>query len=348
MMISIIVPAFNAAATLDRCLTSLLEQSFPRDSYEVIVVDDGSTDQTAAIAGRYEVQLIKQINRGPAAARNAGAAICAGEIILFTDADCVPSGEWIEEMYNPFRDDAVVAVKGAYRTEQKEIVARFAQLEFEERFAILERAGHTDMVDTYSAGYRKKVFMDLKGFDTSFPVANNEDTELSYRLAAKGLKMVFNPRAIVYHLGHPDTLRKYARLKFLRGYWRMVVYHRFPKKMVRDIYTPKTLKFQIATLFCLLLSLLITTFGGKPGSVVNIFFLAIYLGSLVPFFIHACKRDIPVAFLSPLLLSVRALSIGSGAAWGAAVTKWPFRGNPSGTNNRAGSNKGEGDAKRNR
>ena len=128
-------------------------------------------------------------------------------------------------------------------------MARFAQVEFEERFDMLKRVGTIDMVDTYSAGFRKEIFLKMGGFDTSFPVANNEDTEFSYRMSKLGYRMVFNPDAIVYHLNHPDTIRKYARLKFWRGYWRMVVYKKFPDKMLKDTYTPQTLKLQILFLF---------------------------------------------------------------------------------------------------
>ena len=150
-----------------------------------------------------------------------------GEIILFTDSDCVPSDNWISEMVKPFEDKEVVAVKGAYKTRQKSITARFAQLEFEERFEMLKKAESIDMVDTYSAGYRKDIFLLMGGFDPYFPVANNEDTELSYRMSKLGYKMVFNPDAIVYHLNHPSSIKRYARLKFWRGYWRTVVYKRF-------------------------------------------------------------------------------------------------------------------------
>ena len=79
----------------------------------------------------------------------------------------------------------------------------------------------------------------MRGFDESFPVANNEDTDLSYRIAAAGHVMVFNPDAVVSHLRHPDSLRRYIRQKFWRGYWRMIVYRRHPGKMVKDTYTPR-------------------------------------------------------------------------------------------------------------
>jgi glycosyltransferase involved in cell wall biosynthesis len=313
-MISVIIPAYNAESTIGRCLQALTNQSYPADSYEVIVVDDGSTDGTAGIAQDFAVRYIRQENQGPAAARNNGAQQARGEIILFTDADCVPDVDWIREMANPFDKPELMAVKGAYRSRQKSIVARFAQLEFEERFAKLEKAGSTDMVDTYSAGFRSRQFLEMNGFDTSFPVANNEDTELSYRMSKSGHKMVFNPRAVVYHLSHPDSVRKYARLKFWRGYWRMVVYKRFPDKMVKDTYTPQTLKLQILFLY-LTLALLLLTVAWPYLMYLAVVTLVAFSVLTLPFVFFAVRRDIVVGLLSPFFLLVRAGSLGAGIIW---------------------------------
>jgi len=316
-MISVIIPAYNAAETLDSCLSALTRQTMPSNSFEIIVVDDGSTDRTAEIAKTFPVKYIHQENHGPATARNNGASISKGNIILFTDSDCVPTPEWIEEMTAPFQHKDVMAVKGAYRTNQREIVARFAQIEFEERFLLLEKANTTDMVDTYSAGYRRYIFEELKGFDTRFPVANNEDTELSYRMVAKQLKMVFNPKAIVYHLNHPDSIKIYAKLKFSRGYWRMVVYRQFPDKILHDTYTPKSLKLQIVSLALIFLTLPALLFLPSSGPTFFLLSCCLFMGSITPFIYFSIQKDLVTGLLSPFLLTVRAAALGSGALWGS-------------------------------
>ncbi len=313
---SVIVPAYNAGKTIGDCLGALTGQSMDATDYEVIVVDDGSRDGTAEIVRTFPVKYLRQLNRGPATARNHGAREARGEIILFTDADCVPSTGWIAEMTKPFGDPDVVAVKGAYRTNQRALIARFAQVEFEERFELLKRAASIDMVDTYSAAYRSDVFRQAGGFDESFPVANNEDTELSYKLSRMGRKMVFNPDAVVYHLNHPDSLRSYARLKFWRGYWRMVVYRRYPDKMMKDSYTPQTLKLQILFLFLALGWLPAMLLWPKVIVYPMAATLFLYGLSMAPFALLAVRRDPVVGMLSPFFLSIRAASLGLGFLWG--------------------------------
>lgn len=316
MNVSVIVPAYNAQKTVGRCIEALLSQNYPRENYEVIVIDDGSADETASVVKTFPVKYLYQKNQGPAAARNIGAKKAQGDIILFTDSDCVPSGDWITEMTKPFGDAKVVAVKGAYKTHQTSMTARFAQLEFEERFEMLKKAESIDMVDTYSAGYRKDVFLQMGGFDPYFPVANNEDTELSYRMSRLGYKMVFNPNAIVYHLNHPGTIRRYTKLKFWRGYWRIVVYKRFPDKALKDTYTPQTLKLQI---LCLYLLIAVIPFACIAPEWAAYLFIApglLFGAASLPFTVSALRKDLLVGTLAVFFLLIRAASLGSGTLWG--------------------------------
>jgi len=311
---SVIVPAFNAEQTLSSCLESLLNQTLPHEKYEVIVVDDGSTDRTAEIARIYDVRYLFQNNRGPAAARNHGARVAQGHIVLFTDSDCVPVPNWIEEMTTPFSDPELAAVKGSYRTRQRELVARFAQQEFEDRYDMLLKHSHIDMVDSYSAAFQKEVFTTAGGFDESFPKANNEDTELSYRLAASGCKMIFKPSAIVYHR-HPATLLKYLRVKFWRGYWRIIVYRRYPQKAVADSYTPNVLKIQT-----LLMAL---SFFLMPISFVIYrafqWLLGLWAGvmiSAIPFAAKAYSRDKTAGIAAPGIILLRSMVFAAGSLLG--------------------------------
>src|SRR5262249_38870595 len=182
------------------CLEALRRQDCTQ-RFEVIVVSDGSTDGTVEILRRFpEAKVIKQANAGPAAARNHGAQEGLGEILVFTDDDCEPLANWLTKMLEPFADPDVVATKGIYQTRQREIAARFVQIEYQDRYRLMSREPTIDFIDTYSAAFRRARFLEIGGFDTSFPVACAEDAELSYRMSTKGWKMVFTPEAIVYHL----------------------------------------------------------------------------------------------------------------------------------------------------
>lgn len=317
MKYSIIIPAYNSEKTIDSCLKSLIFQPVPKELYEIILVDDGSTDATAKIVQTYPVIYHYQKNKGPAAARNKGVELAKGEIILFTDSDCVPDQYWIQEMVSPFiKNDKISGVKGAYKTKQMHFTARFAQAEFEDRFVLLKQSKFIDMVDTYSAAFKRDVFLEAGGFDPSFPVANNEDTELSYRLVSGGHLLVFNPSAFVYHT-HPDTLRKYLKIKFWRGYWRLVVYARYPEKAVKDSYTPAVIKIQTLTMLLVFMLLLLLPFvpDALPFYLILNLFIAILLTSL-PFSITVFKKDAVLGLLSPFYCLLRAGVFAAGSMGG--------------------------------
>lgn len=294
LAVSVIIPVYNGAGTIGKCLDALLAQDFPSSDFEILVVDDGSTDATVEILKSYaqrspRIRFLRQSNQGPAMARNVGAMHARGRVLLFTDADCEPLPDWVKEMNRPLcgPDGTVAGVKGAYRTRQTGFAPRFAQLEFEARYRRLLRSEYIDFVDTYSAGFLREAFLGLGGFDTSFPKANNEDVEFSYRMVSRGYKMVFNPAAIVYHQ-HPRTLYKYLSTKFGRAYWRMVVYRKFPEKMASDSYTPQSLKAQILLSLCTL-ALLGATLLHRRWASLTLAAAALFAVSTLPFALAALR-----------------------------------------------------------
>jgi len=321
LRISVVIPVFNGAATLLACLRTMQRQTRPPD--EVVVVDDGSTDGSADVARGFGACVISQRNAGPAAARNRGATVAQGDTLLFTDADCVPAPDWVERMVIAFTDPTVAGAKGTYRTCQRELVARFVQAEYEDRYDRMRLLETIDFVDTYSAGYRRDVFLSSGGFDTSFPTASVEDQEFSFRLAEAGHRLVFVPDAQVFHT-HDRTLGEYARRKFWIGYWKVRVVREHPDKLVRDSHTPQVLKVQIglAALGALL------AVCGVLGWHLALAGLAAWTALLVsglPFLADLVRRDPAVATVAPLLLFVRAWALGLGFLVGLL---WPSAGRP--------------------
>ena len=302
--VSIIIPTFNGASRIGNCLDALLPQTAEQNA-EILVVNDGSTDDTVEVVERYSgVRLITQLNAGPAAARNHGANEARGTIILFTDDDCVPLPDWLDAMLAPFHDPEVVGAKGAYRTRQKSLTARFVQIEYEDRYRLMENLPNIDFVDTYSAGFRRDRFLEMTGYDTSFPVACAEDIELSYRMSARGWKMKFAPDAIVYHT-HPDTLSRYLKKKYKFAFWRVLAVRKNPSKAVRDSHTPQVMKFQM--LFAPTLALAATfDLMVRPAVPSLVLVLAIFLASTLPFTLGAIRKDPVVGVFSPVLLAARA------------------------------------------
>jgi cellulose synthase/poly-beta-1,6-N-acetylglucosamine synthase-like glycosyltransferase len=311
---SIIVPTFNGAPRIGNCLDALLEQAAGHN-VEILVVNDGSTDNTEAIvSARSGVRLIAQANAGPAAARNHGAQKARGTIILFTDDDCVPTPDWLDAMLEPFNDPEVVGAKGVYRTRQKSLVARFVQIEYEDRYRRMTGFSCIDFIDTYSAAFRRDRFLEMTGYDTSFPVACAEDIELSYRMSARGWKMKFVPAAIVYHT-HPDTLSRYLKKKYKFAFWRMLAVRKNPNKGLKDSHTPQLMKLQLlfppTLLIAVALDLTI-----RPSLPSSALVLAAFLVSTLPFTSRAMAKDPIVGLLSPALLAARACAQFLGVAAG--------------------------------
>ncbi len=311
--VSVIVPAFRSPDRLKGCLEALAKQQTARN-FEVVVVDDGSPETLEPVTAGFERSLSIRFlrlenNGGPASARNAGIRAAHGGVILFTDSDCRPQKGWLEAMASPFDDPEVGGVKGRYRTEQKDTWARLAQLEFEERYELLESAGDIDFIDTYSGGFRREDLLSVGGFDTSFPRADNEDVDLSFRVKGLGRRFRFVPGAVVLHR-HREGFLGYAALKFSRGFWRMKVYRKHPGKAGKDSYTPLSLKLQLLLSACFLPALSTRRRGALWAGA--------WLATCAPLLRWAARNDPSLVPLIPFFALTRGLAIILGMIFGTA------------------------------
>ena len=200
--ISVVVPSYNDADNLEKCLEALNRQTV-RNNLEILVSLDGGEQLPERVAVRAD-RVIEGGHLGPAGARNRGWKASTGDTVLFTDSDCIPYPDWAAQMLAALNTGAD-AVKGVYSDGGSRIIQRLAQIEFEERYRLLSKFEIIDIIDTYSAGYRRSVLERTEGFDESFPFPDHEDIDLSYRMAEEGYLLRFAPRAKV-SAAAPSTL----------------------------------------------------------------------------------------------------------------------------------------------
>jgi glycosyltransferase involved in cell wall biosynthesis len=315
--VSVIIPAYNAGETIAACVESVLAQQ-TRERFEVIVVDDGSTDGTAAIATGYPgMRVLLQPNEGASAARNHGAREALGWMLLFIDADCAATPGWLDALAGALRAGADGA-KGTLLTDQPEPVARFTQVEYEERYDRMRTRSRIDFIDMGSAAYRRDVMLELGegGFDTGFPGASVEDQEFSFRLARLGCDLRFVPEAAVYHR-NPTTLKAYARRKFNIGRWKVLVHLRHPDRLISDSHTPPSVKVQLLLFWGIVFALPMLPRKRGVARFCTLLFAA-FMTTGVSFVRKAIRKDRQIGLISPLMLLVRAGSLGAGLLYGTA------------------------------
>lgn len=230
--VSIVVPVYNRADMLADVITALLQQTHPS---EIVVVDDGSTDNTADVAKAYPVRYVHQENRGPAAARNKGFQMSTGQVVAFTDSDCIARPDWIEKLLEGFAHDDNGVVAGSYDIANPvRLLPRLIHEEIKGRHA--EFKTHIRAFGAYNVAVKRNVFEDVGGFDESYRTASGEDNDLSYRILASGHQILFKPDALVFHY-HTERFGKYLKEQYRHGYWRMKLYKAHRDMMKGDDYT---------------------------------------------------------------------------------------------------------------
>jgi len=235
-MVSVIVPTKDREAELDECLAALFALDYPRDRYEVIVVDDGSTDGTVAAAGRYPCHLVSNDrNRGQSYSRNAGARRASGEILAFLDSDCVAESGWLRDLV-PFFSWSRVAAVGGYvagyyvssRLDRYEQVA--SSLNMGERLLLGADDPGTFYVPTCNLLVRHATYDAVGGIREDLHVG--EDVDLCWRLRARGDYLLYVPQGSVRHK-HRNRLAAMLRRRADYGTSEAVLHVLHPNKRKR-------------------------------------------------------------------------------------------------------------------
>lgn len=217
---SIIVPTYGRPKQLKECLDAAAGLAYPRDGFEVIVVDDGSKTSLEEIVGAFQkrinVRLLRQDNAGPATARNRGASESGAKYLAFTDDDCKPSQHWLTSLEEALDPNPELLVAGRTVNDLPEnSYSTASQLIIDFLYSYYNR-DDAMFIASNNMALSKEQFIKVGGFDTTFPLAAAEDREFCDRYLYKGFKTLYAPEAVVRH-AHPLNLGNFLRQHFNYG-----------------------------------------------------------------------------------------------------------------------------------
>jgi glycosyltransferase AglE len=211
--VSVIVPVLNDEARIGTCIEALLAQSYPRDRYEIFVVDNGSSDRSYAIAQRYPIAVLREsATRSSFAARNLALPQARGSIHAFTDSDCTPSPHWLAEGVKTIRETGADMVGGnvrfvySKRPSAAEVYDSIANMQIERN--VRERG----VCKTANLFATAKVYATIGPFPHSLP--SGGDVIWTARATEAGFRIVYNHAAEVAHPTRrlPALLKKHFRV----------------------------------------------------------------------------------------------------------------------------------------
>ena len=198
--VSVIIPAYNATGTLERCLSAIRASTVP--AHEIIVVDDGSTDSSAELARSFGARVFEGIgHRGPAAARNFGARMATGDILLFLDSDVCVHADTIERLATRFeREPSIDGVIGSYDSEPAapNFLSQYKNLQH--CFVHQNGRRRASTFWTGCGAVRREFFLSTDGFDTDWKRPSIEDIEFGSRVIRAGAQICLDPAVQVTHL----------------------------------------------------------------------------------------------------------------------------------------------------
>jgi O-antigen biosynthesis protein len=224
---SVIVPAYNAAPTIARCIESLKQLKYP--DYEIMVIDDGSTDSTAAIAKSAGVRTLRLPHRGLAAARNAGLAAARGRVVAFIDADAEADCDWLYHLAETIvRRNAVAA--GGQNFAPKRTLAVAAAIAAAPGQAQEVRLGDQDLAQLCGCNMAvDKAKMDNRLlFDCMFTNAG-DDVDFSWRLRDVEMTLAYAPGAVVFHQPR-TTISAYLKQQYGYGHAEGLLFRKYPNR----------------------------------------------------------------------------------------------------------------------
>jgi len=236
--VSVVIPTYNRKSLLKSCLDSLTLQTYPKSVYEVIVVDDGSTDGTEEFIREYAKNLdinfsyLRQENGGPAKARNYGIRNAKGEFVAFTDDDCEADRDWLEEIVKGFTSEEISGVGGMVLSKNNDILSQYIDY-----YRVLQPPMDGDTVRylvTANACYKKEILLNVGGFSEEIKNPGGEDPDLSLKVKELGYRLACNPEAIVLH-NHKQDLKSFCRTFYNYGRGAAILRKKWGERAGKDV-----------------------------------------------------------------------------------------------------------------
>lgn len=223
--VSVVIPVYNSENFLVKCLISVLNQSY--DNYEIIVVDNNSTDNTKEIIRDFErknkkIKYVFESKKGRGAARNAGVNATQGEIILMTDSDCIVSKDWIKNLIKPIVCGGENAVMGFQYDLVNNYWTRNVQKADYEYYSGNINGDYISQVDTKNFAINANIIKKVM-FDRFIPTG--EDFDFYLRLKDL-IKIRYVPEIKVGHY-HKSSFKDVVELSFRRAYWTFKIYNKY-------------------------------------------------------------------------------------------------------------------------
>lgn len=229
MNFSVIIPTYNRQISLQHAIESVLKLVY--DDYEVIVVDDGSTDSTHEYLSGFshdsKIRTITELHRGPAAARNAGLRIAGGRWIAYTDDDCRVPPDWLRKFEDEFNNSSPDIIGGAARDCSGKIFSALSQEMNSHYIRYLRNHGRREFLTSNNVAYTAAAIRASGGFNEHFTHPGGEERELNRVIISRGGTCAFLPGNLVDHY-HDMSARDFFRQQqnYGRGSFMLVYSHR--------------------------------------------------------------------------------------------------------------------------
>lgn len=246
---SIVIPTCGRLYQLSACLQAIALMNYPSHQFEVIVVQDGNEhfrfSFDGAIRDQLNIRLIRQEKSGPAAARNKGAAEAMGDILVFTDDDCLPTRNWLETLENRFTGSWDSAVGGRVcnalpnnpYSGASQLLIDYLHVHYN------DRPNHARFITSNNLALPTELFNDIGGFDARFRLAGGEDREFCDRWRAHTYRIIYAPEVVVEHF-HPLTFSSFLWKHFNYGRGSFL-FHRIRSQKNREHRFPESLPFYL-------------------------------------------------------------------------------------------------------